>query len=189
MNTEEDAKVVHSGTIIGQLSEVAQDEVSLPLEKLNCTNVITNRFNWPSLQREKARFSFAVRFFFEKHNLDLGRTDVVKHQVNIGDSRSNKQQPRRIPAHLTEEMIKPSSSPWSSQFVKAKKEEWIIPLRCRLFLWAVSSFSIISYSYGDVTITGEGLELLTYARHSWPLSSGGSLACNTYCVYNVYNRL
>ena len=28
---------------------------------------------------------------------------------------------------------------------------------------------------------GEGLGILTYARHSWPLSSEGSLACHTYC--------
>ena len=27
------------------------------------------------------------------------------------------------------------------------------------------------YSYVDVTITGEGLQSLTYAQHSWPLSS------------------
>ena len=26
-----------------------------------------------------------------------------------------------------------------------------------------------------------GLQILTYARHSWPLSSEGSLACHTYC--------
>ena len=37
------------------------------------------------------------------------------------------------------------------------------------------------HSYGDVTITGEGLQILTYARHSWSLSSEGSLACPTYC--------
>ena len=30
-------------------------------------------------------------------------------------------------------------------------------------------------------MTGEGLQILTYARHSWPLSSEGSLACHTYC--------
>ena len=34
-------------------------------------------------------------------------------------------------------------------------------------------------SYGDVTIAGEGLQILTHVRHSWPLSSEGSLACNT----------
>ena len=29
-------------------------------------------------------------------------------------------------------------------------------------------------------INGEGSQVLTYARHLWPLSSEGSLACNTY---------
>ena len=32
-----------------------------------------------------------------------------------------------------------------------------------------------------ITITGEGLQILTYTRHLWPLSKGGSLACHTYC--------
>ena len=36
-------------------------------------------------------------------------------------------------------------------------------------------------SYGDVTIAGEGVQILTYARHSWLLSSYGSLACHIYC--------
>ena len=30
------------------------------------------------------------------------------------------------------------------------------------------------FTHGNVTITGEGLQILTYARHSWPLSSEGS---------------
>ena len=50
-----------------------------------------------------------------------------------------------------------------------------------LFVCRLSSHSRIFHSYGDVTITGEGLQILTYARHSWPLSSEGSLACHTYC--------
>ena len=29
--------------------------------------------------------------------------------------------------------------------------------------------------YGDMTITSEGPQILTYTRHSWPLSSDGSL--------------
>ena len=33
-------------------------------------------------------------------------------------------------------------------------------------------------SYGDVTIAGEGLEIFTNARHLWPFSSKGSLACH-----------
>ena len=38
-----------------------------------------------------------------------------------------------------------------------------------------------NFSHRDVTITGEGLQILTYARHLWSLSSEGSLACHTYC--------
>ena len=43
------------------------------------------------------------------------------------------------------------------------------------------SLKRILYSYGDVTIAGEGLQIFTYARHSWPLSSEGSLVCHTFC--------
>ena len=39
----------------------------------------------------------------------------------------------------------------------------------------------IFHSYGDVTMTGEGLQILTDARHSWPLSTEGFLGCHTYC--------
>ena len=50
-----------------------------------------------------------------------------------------------------------------------------------LVVWSLSSHSRIFHSYGDVTIAGEGLQILTYARHSWPLSSEGSLMCHTHC--------
>ena len=50
-----------------------------------------------------------------------------------------------------------------------------------LFIWSLSSHSRIFHSYGDVTIAGEGLQILTYARHSWPLSSEDSLTCHTHC--------
>ena len=50
-----------------------------------------------------------------------------------------------------------------------------------LLVWSFSSHSRIFHSFGDDTIAGEGLQILTYAQHLWPLSSGGSLACHTYC--------
>ena len=40
-----------------------------------------------------------------------------------------------------------------------------------LFDWSLSSHFRIFHSYGDITITGEGLQTLTFAQHSWPLSS------------------
>ena len=50
-----------------------------------------------------------------------------------------------------------------------------------LFVRSFSSQSRIFHSFGDVTITGEGLQILTYALRVWPLNSEGSLACLTYC--------
>ena len=37
------------------------------------------------------------------------------------------------------------------------------------------------HSFGEVTIAVEGLQILTFARHFWPLSSEGSSAFHTYC--------
>ena len=50
-----------------------------------------------------------------------------------------------------------------------------------LFAWILSSHSRFFHSFGDVTITGERLQILTYVLHLWPLSIEGSLACQTYC--------
>ena len=50
-----------------------------------------------------------------------------------------------------------------------------------LFVWSFSSHSRIFHSFEDVTIAGEGLQILTYVRHLWPLSSEGSLACHAFC--------
>ena len=54
-----------------------------------------------------------------------------------------------------------------------------------LFVWGCTSHSIIFHSYGDVTITGEGLHILTYAQHSLSLNSEGSLVLSTYCDKNI----
>ena len=42
-------------------------------------------------------------------------------------------------------------------------------------------FESLLHSYGDVTMTDEKLQILTYARHLLPLSGEGFLACHTYC--------
>ena len=61
-----------------------------------------------------------------------------------------------------------------------------------MFIWSLSSHSRIFHSYGDVTNAGEGLQILTYARHSWPLRNGGLLTCHCLrhgpTVYNGHLR-
>ena len=47
---------------------------------------------------------------------------------------------------------------------------------CIWFIIPLENFSLIwRRQHSD-----EGLQILTYARPSWPLSSEGSLACHTY---------
>ena len=50
-----------------------------------------------------------------------------------------------------------------------------------LFDWSYSSHSRIFHPVGDVTIAGEGLQILTYDRYLWPLSREDSAACHNYC--------
>ena len=57
---------------------------------------------------------------------------------------------------------------------RGHKNDWLI-------VYCLSSHSRIFHSYGDVTITGERLQILTYTRRLRPLSSEGPLACHTCC--------
>ena len=59
----------------------------------------------------------------------LGRTSLVEHTIDMGDARPIKQPPRRVPIAmrgvvdeeinkiLESDVIRPSSSPWSSPIV------------------------------------------------------------------------
>ena len=66
-----------------------------------------------------------------------------------------------------------------SLFCRKIRHNWDIFV-C-LFVWGFSTHSRIFQSFGDVTIGGKILQILTYARHSWPLSSQGPWTCHTYC--------
>ena len=57
----------------------------------------------------------------------------------------------------------------------------VVKMLVCLFIWVYRRIRELFHSYEGVTITGEGIEILTYARHLWPLSSEGSLAFYTYC--------
>ena len=48
-------------------------------------------------------------------------------------------------------------------------------------LFWFSSHLRIFHSYGEVIITSEGVQVLIYARYSWPLTSEGCLVRHTHC--------
>ena len=56
------------------------------------------------------------------------------------------------------------------------------------FVWSFSSHSIFFHSFGDITIAGEGLQILTYARHLWRFFSVLHLRWHGASVYNGHLR-
>ena len=76
----------------------------------------------------------ACKHLFAAGKGDLGRTDIVQHQIHTGDQPAIKQRVRRYPAARREEerqlvedmvaigIIQESNSAWSSQTVLVKKD-------------------------------------------------------------------
>ncbi|XP_062568864.1 uncharacterized protein LOC134230979 [Saccostrea cucullata] len=143
MNIEQESKVVHSGTVIGQLAEIDTVKDSLVNKESATTNVLRKDLS-DLLHKSKdnmtpTQFQRAEGFLLKYTNLfaenSLGGTGKVKHQIDTGDSRPIKQRPRRVPAHLTDEVykniddmlekgvIQPSNSPWSSPIVLVRKKD------------------------------------------------------------------
>ena len=88
-------------------------------------------------QQQDQVAKFLIRFsnVFSKSDDDIGRTGVIKNQIPTGDAQPIKQQPRRVPVQMNEEInsqidtrlkenvIKESSSPWASNIVMVKKKD------------------------------------------------------------------
>ena len=72
---------------------------------------------------------------FSQHDLDLGKTSLVKHHIKLTDSVPFKERYRRIPPGLYKEVkehiqemlkvgaIRPSNSPWASAVVLVRKKD------------------------------------------------------------------
>ena len=72
---------------------------------------------------------------FSRHPGDLGLTHLMQHEIETGDAPPVKQRPRRVPLRLREQVeeqrqqmlrdgvIEPSTSPWCSPIVLAKKKD------------------------------------------------------------------
>lgn len=72
---------------------------------------------------------------FAKDETDIGLSHLMEHEINTGDHKPIKQQPRRLPPHrrpvvekqldslLSQGRIAPSNSPWSSPVVLVRKRD------------------------------------------------------------------
>jgi hypothetical protein len=116
MNVSEEAKVLHTGTVVGQLTDIGQvqqeslnDDIlaSKGLHKDLADLLSKSESELTPEQRQKAnQFLIKYTHLFAKNNFDFGRTGIVKHYIETGDSRPIKQHPRQTPAHLRNKIDK-----------------------------------------------------------------------------------
>ena len=92
--------------------------------------------NWPEhLQKEAKEMLKMNAKVFSKTDMDMGRTNLVKHHIKLTDPVPFKEAYRRIPpqmydevkAHIQEMLnlgaIRPSNSPWASAIVLVRKKD------------------------------------------------------------------
>ena len=107
------------------------------LEKLyEITKLAEGTIGWTEEQQQKAKDVIKkYSFLFAMGTLDLGRTNLVKHKIELTDYTPIKDRYRRIPPHQYEEVrkhlkemldvgaIRRSNSPWASPVVLVRKKD------------------------------------------------------------------
>ena len=91
---------------------------------------------WPQKLQAMARdLLCSYSDIFSKHDLDMGKTDSIKHHIQLPDYNAFKESYRRIPLHLYDEIriylkeildlcaIRRSQSPWSSAIALVRKKD------------------------------------------------------------------
>ncbi|XP_053391020.1 uncharacterized protein LOC128553858 [Mercenaria mercenaria] len=111
---------VHAKQVPEHLSDVYQ-RATVGLTKTQCHQVVD------LLKKHSNTFS--------KTDTDIGRTGIIRHNIDIGNSHPIKQTLRRMSVHMQEEankqiqnmleqdVIQPSSSPWASGIVMVEKKD------------------------------------------------------------------
>ena len=146
MNVSPELMVVYAKTVVAKVTpvETVEDQISFASDTTNETRLSGDVQNL--LERSSGNLSrkqsqevkkLLVKYdsVFSKDDKDFGKTDIVKHRINIGSRAPIKQRLRRTPMHLEgvveehlddmlkRDVIEPSTSPWASAIVLVRKKD------------------------------------------------------------------
>ena len=124
------AQVISTG-ILGEISDMNDDPKDI-LHKLNFSGME----EWePQLQQDAGDLIHEFACIFSQNDLDLGKTSIVKHSIQVYDPVLFKEWYRHIPpgmydkvkVHIQEMLdvgtIRPSNSPWASAVILVQKKD------------------------------------------------------------------
>ncbi|KAK3086157.1 hypothetical protein FSP39_014434 [Pinctada imbricata] len=143
MNLSDDPKVIYKGTVPGlfepirtvmpQNSSPSTGRQTLPD---HIQTLLDNAEDLTPKQRQDAHaFLLTHAKLFAEKGVEQGHTKLIKHTIDTGSEKPIRQQPRRVPYQLKKEIdtqidnmlankiIRPSSSPWASPIVLARKKD------------------------------------------------------------------
>jgi hypothetical protein len=79
-------------------------------------------------QNQVEQLLFKYQHIFSKSKSDLGNTDLIKHKINTGLAPPIKQQYRRLPQKVQEEVIKEVDRLYDAGLIEKSHGPWAAPI-------------------------------------------------------------